>query len=402
MANGAGIKKYIGKKSIAAALIVTAVVGGYLLYRSTRTQEIQYVTTAVSRGYIRSSISATGTLSAVETVDVGTQISGKIKTIFIDYNSVVKEGQLIAEIDSATQEADVMQYRANYLSAKAGLENSKATLVKAQKDYARTKELADKDLVSRADLDADEAALNVAKAQVAVSEAQVAQATAILAKAEINLGYTKIYSPVDGVVVARNVDAGQTVAASYQTPSIAEIARNLAEMQVEVAVDEADIGGVFEGQTAKFAVDAHPTESFSGIVTQVRLSPNTSDNVVSYTVIVKVANDDKLLMPGMTANVALIIEEREDVLLVPNSAFRFRPANGASASATGGGMGPGGGGMNIAAVSVPSVYIMDKDKKPVRTEVERGITNGQFYEVISGLKEGDKVITGIKIEKEGS
>lgn len=402
MANGTGIKKYIGKKSIAAVLILAAAAGGYFFYKSAKTQEIQYVTTAASRGDIRSSIAATGTLSAVETVDVGTQISGKIKTIHIDYNSVVKAGQLIAEIDSATQEADVQQSRANKLSAVAGLENARATLIKAQKDYARTKELAGKDLVSRADLDSDEAALNVAKAQVAAAEAQVAQASAALAKAEINLGYTKIYSPVNGVVVARNVDAGQTVAASYQTPSIAEIARNLAEMQVEVAVDEADIGGVFEGQTAKFAVDAHPRESFSGVVTQVRLAPNTSDNVVSYTVIVRVANDDKLLMPGMTANVSLIIEEREDVLLVPNSAFRFRPSNGAGAQPSGG-MGPGGGGnRNVAAVETPAVYLMGKDKKPVRTEVERGITNGQFYEIVSGLNEGDKVITGIRIEKEGN
>lgn len=400
MANGAGIKKYIGKKSIAAVLILAAAAGGWYYYRSAKSQEIQYVTASVSRGDVRSSISATGTLSAVETVDVGTQISGKIKSIHIDYNSVVKAGQIIAEIDSATQESDVMQSRANQLSAKAGLQNAKATLIKAQKDYERTKELVAQDLVSRATVDADEASLNVARAQVAAAEAQVAQATASLAKAEINLGYTRIYSPVDGVVVAKNVDEGQTVAASYQTPSIAEIARNLAEMQVEVAVDEADIGGVYEGQTAKFTVDAHPKESFNGIVTQVRLAPNTSDNVVSYTVIVKVANDNKLLMPGMTANVALIIEEREDILIVPNSAFRFRPSNGSSSTAV---MGPPGGGRStVATVEAPSVYTLDKDKKPVKTEVERGITNGQFYEIISGLNEGDAVITGIKIEKEGS
>lgn len=398
MAISTGIKKYIGKKSIAAVLILALAAGGWYYYSSAKSQEIRYVTATVSRGDVRSSISATGTLSAVETVDVGTQISGKIKSIHIDYNSVVKAGQIIAEIDSATQESDVMQYRANQLSAKAGLENARATLIKAQKDYQRTKELVAQDLVSRAAADADEASLNVAKAQVAAAEAQVAQATATLAKAEINLGYTKIYSPVDGVVVAKNVDEGQTVAASYQTPSIAEIARNLAEMQVEVAVDEADIGGVSEGQTAKFTVDAHPKESFTGRVTQVRLSPNTTDNVVSYTVIVKVANDNKLLMPGMTANVALIIEEREDVLLVPNSAFRFKPSNGSSAATA---MGPPGGGRStVAAVEAPSVYLLGKDKKPVKTLIERGITNGQFYEIISGLNEGDSIITGIKIEKE--
>lgn len=401
MANGMGIKKYFGKKSLAALLILAAAAGGYYLYASNKKQEIQYVTTAVSRGDITSSISATGTLSAVETVDVGTQISGTIKDIYFDYNSVVKKGQLIAEIDSATQVADVAQYRASYLSAQANLENSRATLVKAQKNYNRTRELAAKDLVSHADVDSDEAALNVAKAQVAASEAQVAQARATLSKAEISLGYTKIYSPVDGVVVAKNVDAGQTVAASYQTPSIAEIARNLAEMQVEVAVDEADIGGVFEGQVAKFSVDAYPRESFVGDVTQVRLEPSTSDNVVTYTVIVKVANDEKLLMPGMTANVSLIIEERENALLVPNSAFRFKPSNGASAAAGGGMGGPGGGSRTVAEIASPAVYTLGSDKRPVKAEVERGITNGQFYEIISGLNEGDKVITGIQIEKEG-
>lgn len=401
MANGTGVKKYFGKKSIAALLILAAAAGGYYLYASNKKQEIQYATTTVERGDIRSSISATGTLSAVETVDVGTQISGTIKNIYIDYNSVVKQGQLIAEIDSATQEADVAQYRANHLSARANLENARATMVKAQKDYNRTKELAAKDLVSLADVDSDEAALNVAKAQAAAAEAQVAQARATLTKSEINLGYTKIYSPVDGVVVAKNVDAGQTVAASYQTPSIAEIARNLAEMQVEVAVDEADIGGVHEGQLAKFSVDAYPQEAFAGEVTQVRLEPSTSDNVVTYIVIVKVANDDKLLMPGMTANVSLIIEERENVLLVPNSAFRFKPSNGASTAAGGGMGGPGGGSRTIAAVAPPAVYTPGKDKQPVKVEVERGITNGQFYEIVSGLKEGDKVITGIQIEKEG-
>lgn len=397
-ARGAGIKN-MSKKRIAVILILIAVSACFYYYRTTRTQEIQYTTVKVARGDVTSAISATGTLDAVETVDVGTQISGTIKTIYFDYNSVVKKGQLIAEIDSSTQEADVAQYQANVRSAQANLENSKATYVKAQRDFARTKELSAKDLISKADLDASESSLNVARAQVAASEASVAQARASLNKAKINLGYTKIYSPVDGVVVAKNVDAGQTVAASYQTPSIAEIARNLAEMQVEVNVDEADIGGVSEGQLAKFTVDAHPLETFDGTVTQVRLEPNTTDSVVTYTVIVKVANDKKLLMPGMTANVSLIMQEKQNILMVPNSAFRFKPSNSNNKSSIGGG--PGGGSVSVAAITTPSVYTMDKDKKPVKVDVERGITDGQNYEIISGLNEEDNVITGIKIEKEG-
>lgn len=403
---GTGFKKYIGKRSLLALVIIIAAAGGFYYYSSTKAGEIRYVTVPVVRGDITSSISATGTLDAVETVDVGTQISGTIQSIYIDYNSVVKKGQLIAEIDPATQRADVDQYRANLLAAQANLQNSRSTYIKAQRDFERTKELAAQDLISKATVDADESALNVARAQVAASEASVAQARASLSKSEINLSYTKIYSPVDGVVVAKNVDAGQTVAASYQTPSIAEIARNLAEMQVEVAVDEADIGGVREGQVAKFSVDAYPTETFRGEVTQVRLEPAKTDNVVTYTVIAKVANEQKLLMPGMTANVSLIREEKSDVLLVPNSAFRFRPSNGSSASAAAmGGPRPGGGGgsssQRIAAVATPAVYTLGKDKKPVKVEVERGITNGQIYEVISGLDEGAQVVTGIAIEKEG-
>lgn len=401
---GTGLKKYIGKKSLLALVIILAAAGGFYYYSSNKAGEINYITVPVVRGDITSSISATGTLGAVETVDVGTQISGTIQAIYIDYNSVVKKGQLIAEMDPATQQADVQQYRANLLAAQANLQNSRATYVKAQRDFQRTKELAAQDLISKATVDADESSLSVARAQVAASEASVAQARASLTKAEINLSYTKIYSPVDGVVVAKNVDVGQTVAASYQTPSIAEIARNLAEMQVEVAVDEADIGGVLEGQVAKFSVDAYPTENFRGQVTQVRLEATKSDNVVTYTVIAKVANENKLLMPGMTANVSLIREEKSDVLLVPNSAFRFKPSNGSSTVSMGGGPGPGGGGSSsqrIAAITAPAVYTLGKDKKPVKMEVERGITNGQIYEVTSGLNEGAQVITGIAIEKEG-
>lgn len=402
--NGKGGIKSSRVKIIVAVAAAAILAVGFYFFSFGRARAIQYVTTAVTRGDITSAISATGTLSAVETVDVGTQISGTIKNIYIDYNSVVKKGQLIAEIDSATQEADVAQYEANLLSASASLENARAGLAKAQKDYKRTRELAAIDLISKATVDADESSLSVARAQAAAADAQVAQARATLTKAQINLGYTKIYSPVDGVVVARNVDAGQTVAASYQTPSIAEIARSLAEMQVEVAVDEADIGGVTEGQQVRFSVDAHARETFSGRVTQVRLKPKSANNLVTYTVIVKVDNDELLLMPGMTANVSLILQHREKALLVPNSAFRFKPSvgNGNAAMAAGPG-GPGGGGSrNIAAVSAPTVYMLGKDKEPVKVEVERGITNGQFYEIISGLNEGNQVITGIWIEKEGS
>ncbi|NLD04555.1 MAG: efflux RND transporter periplasmic adaptor subunit [Synergistaceae bacterium] len=373
-------------------LLLIAISGGLFWYYSKGTDEIRYKTATAVKSDLRSVIQATGRLDAVETIDVGTQISGTVKEIYIDYNSVVKQGQLIAEIDPATQQTDVAQAEANLMVVKADLMSSEAILANAEKSLARTRKLAEKDLIAKADVDTEEKTYLTAKAQVAASRARIEQYRATLNKTKINLGYTKILSPVDGVVVAKNVEKGQTVAASYQTPSIAEIAKDLSQMQVEVNVDEADIGGVKEGQKATFTVDAHPNDPFQGKVTQVRLSPSTTDNVVTYVVIVKVSNDNELLMPGMTANVSLIVEEREDVLVVPNSAFRFKPADTSAKSAQ-----PGAGMMGkqtIAEVKKPAVYVYDK-KVPARVEVKRGITDGQNTEIISGLSEGDEVITGI-------
>ena len=386
---------------LAAAIAVAAVVAaGGFYYWSTREDEIQYKTVPVRRSDIRSTIQATGTLNPVETVDVGTQISGTIKELYFDYNSRVKEGQLIALMDSATQAAEVSQAEATVASAQADVLNAQAALDVAAKDLSRTRELAKRDLIAKADVDTDTSTWLKAKANLAAAEAKVAQYRATLEKSRINLNYTRIYSPVDGVVVAKNVEEGQTVAASYQTPSIAEIARDLTQMQVEVNVDEADIGGVHEGQQAIFNVDTYPADSFEGKVTQVRLSPTTTDNVVTYTVIVKVQNPDGKLLPGMTANVSLILESREDVLVVPNSAFRFKPSNGQSAEM--GMPGPGGGRkQNVAAVTKPAVYTLYK-KKPVKMEVERGITDGQNTEILSGIEEGERVITGIIVPKEES
>lgn len=384
-------KKLRGK--IAAVLIVIIAVLGVFYWRYGKgTEEISYRTSQAVRSDLRSVIQATGTLDALETVDVGTQISGTVKEIYIDYNSVVKEGQLIAEIDSATQQADVAQAEANLMAAKAELMNSEAVLGNAEKNLARTRKLAEKDLIAKADIDTDEKTYLTAKAQVAASRARISQYSATLSKARINLNYTKIYSPVDGVVIAKNVEKGQTVAASYQTPSIAEIAKDLSQMQVEVNVDEADIGGVREGQKAAFTVDAHPNDPFEGVVTQVRFSPTTTDNVVTYAVIVKVSNNKGLLMPGMTANVALVVEERENIVVVPNSAFRFKPID-PSAAQNQPGM-PRMGVQTVAAAKAPTVYVLDK-KTPVKAEVKKGISDGQNTEIISGINEGDEVITGI-------
>ena len=386
------ISKKLKGRIMAVILVLIVISGGLFWYYSKSAEVIQYKTVRAERSDLRSVIQATGTLDAVETVDVGTQISGTVKEIYIDYNSVVKQGQLIAEIDSATQRTDVAQAEANLQVVQADLMNSEAVLANAEKSLARTRKLAEKDLIAKADVDTDEKTYLTAKAQVAASRARIAQYNATLNKTKINLGYTQIYSPVDGVVVAKNVEKGQTVAASYQTPSIAEIAKDLGQMQVEVNVDEADIGGVKEGQKATFTVDAHPNDPFDGVVTQVRLSPKTTDNVVTYVVIVKVSNNKGLLMPGMTANVSLIVEERKDVVVVPNSAFRFKPSDPSANSGQPGV--PRMGGQTIAEVKAPAVYMLDK-KAPVRVEVKRGITDGQNTEIISGISEGSEVITGI-------
>lgn len=383
------------KKTI-FGLAVVLLGGGYFMTTRTSGEEIQYKTMGASRGSIRSVIQATGLLDAVETIDVGTQISGTVTKIYIDYNSSVKQGQLIAEIDSSTQETEVAQAEANLLAAKADLMNYTALLAKARKDLTRTTKLADKDLIAKAEVDSDESSYLTAAAQVASAEARIKQSEAALMRAKINLGYTKIYSPVDGVVVAKTVEQGQTVAASYATPSIAKIARDLKQMRVEVNVDEADIGGIKQGQKAEFIVDAYGDKKFFGEVTQIRLSPKTNNNVVTYAVIVGVSNDDGILLPGMTANVSLIVQQKADILIVPNSAFRFKPVDlGAdlvdqsSFSQT-----------TVAAVSIPTLYTLEK-KTIVKKEVEKGITDGQNTEILSGLNEGETVITGIIVEKEG-
>ena len=385
-------------KLTAALLAIAAAAVGYY-YISSDKAEIQYKTSPVTRGDILSTIQATGTLNPVETVDVGTQISGTIKELYFDYNSRVKQGQLIALMDSDTQAAEVAQYEATLASARADVANAKAELDVAAKNLARTQELARRDLIAKSDVDADTSAWLKAKASLTAAEAKVSQSAAALRKSRINFNYTKIYSPVDGVVVAKNVEEGQTVAASYQTPSIAEIARDLTQMQVEVNVDEADIGGVREGQEATFNVDTYPNEKFAGKVTQIRLSPATNDNVVTYTVVVKVSNPDGRLLPGMTANVSLILESRKDVLTVPNSAFRFKPSDNKEASDRGM-PGPGGHRQTVAEATQPAVYRLEK-KKPVRVEVEKGITDGQNTEILSGVGEDENVITGIIVPKEG-
>ena len=315
------------KKKILIIVGILLVVGiGLFFFLRGSENGQKFKTAPVTRGNLRATVTATGTLNAVTTVLVGTQVSGTVKQIYADFNSSVKKGQLIAEIDPATFQAQVEQQRANLMASKANVAKAKTALADAERTMQRNKELFAKNFIARSDLDTAETNYDSSRAQVNVNEAQVAQTEAALKTAEINLHYTKIVSPVDGIVVSRNVDVGQTVAASFQTPTLFTIAQDLTKMQVDTSVDEADIGKVALGQDVEFSVDAYPDRTFKGTVSQIRIAPITVQNVVTYDVVVKVDNDELKLKPGMTANVSIIVASKSGVLKIPNAALRFRPS----------------------------------------------------------------------------
>jgi HlyD family secretion protein len=369
-------------KKILSGILIAAVLGIAAFFSfGNKEKEANYRTEKVVRGDIVATVTATGTVNAVTTVLVGTQVSGTIKNISVDFNSPVKKAQVIALIDPATFEAQVAQARANLLSAKANLEKSEATLVDAKRTLERNRELLSKNLIARSDLDTAETNYETAKAQVGVSKAQVAQTEAALRIAETNLGYTKILSPVDGVVISRNVDIGQTVAASFQTPTLFTIAQDLTKMQIDTNVDEADIGNIKVGQNVEFTVDAYPDITFKGIVSQVRNSPIIVQNVVTYDVVIKVDNPDLKLKPGMTANVSIILQNKKDILLISNAALRFSP----DTKDKGRTQGP-------QREKGPGVWVLEGGKAK-RVPVKTGISDGNYTECVSGgIREGQELI----------
>lgn len=344
------------KRRLAFIILAILLIGAGILYQVSgqRKTVLGYRTVKVERGEIRSVVTATGTLNPVITVLVGSQVTGTIKALYADFNSRVKEGQVIAQIDPALFEAQVAQAKANVshaqasvATARANLKNAQANLDKAEVAVAdahrtleRNRELMERKVIAQATLDASQAnydsavaqreiaraQLESAQSQLASSEAQLEQAKASLRLAETNLRYTTIRSPVNGIVISRNVDVGQTVAASLQAPTLFTIAKDLTQMQVNTNVSEADIGRIEVGQEATFTVDAYPERTFHGKVQEIRNAPQTIQNVVTYDVIIQVDNKDLKLKPGMTANVSIQIEHRENVLKVPNSALRFKPA----------------------------------------------------------------------------
>lgn len=364
---------------IAAVLIITLL----FIKMAASKNRVSYKSVPIKKRTIIESVEASGIVNPVQTVDIGTQVSGTIKEIYVDYNSQVKKGQLLAQIDPSLFQAQVDKARSDLNAAKANYEKSKTMLEYEKKNYERYARLYTKNYVSRNDVDLAEANYKSNLAEVNAMKAQINQASATLENNLTNLRYTKIISPVDGVVVSRSVDVGQTVAASFQTPTLFLVAQDLTQMQIEVSVSEADIGKVKVGQEVSYTLDGYNDETFYGKVSQVRISPTTVSNVVTYTVIVDVTNEDNKLIPGMTANVSIITNKSEDTLAVPIAAFRFTPKE-----ITGG-----------KKYEKQGVWIMDKRKKPVRIEIQSGATDGDYTEIISNeIKEGDRVIIGTKGE----
>lgn len=367
------------KKILVLICLIVAVLMAFYFYMGKNESLVKYKTDRITRGNIVSTVTASGTVNAVTTVLVGTQVSGTIKTLFVDFNSPVRKGQPIAQIDPATFNSQVEQAKANLLAAKANLEKSEAALLESKRAYERNEALYQKNLVARSDLETSETNELSAKAQVSAARAQIAQSNAALSYAETNLKYTQIISPVDGIVVSRNVDVGQTVAASFQTPTLFNIAQDLTKMQIDTSVSEADIGKIKVSQPVEFSVDAYPDVVFKGAVFEIRNAPIIVQNVVTYDVVVKVDNGDLKLKPGMTANVSIIISSKKGVQRVSNAALRFSPAEFKKGGGDGG----------------SSVWILDHEK-PKRVKITTGISDGNFTELVSGdLSDGEEILVDL-------
>jgi len=367
-------------------LVVAAAV---LLLRD-HSATVQYKTMKVDRGAITATVSATGKVNAVVTVQVGSQVSGTIQKLFVDFNSPVKQGQVVAQIDPALFQAQVAQARAKLANDEANVEKAKVALVDAKRNLGRMEELLAKNLIAQSDKDTAQTANDSAAAAVKAAEAQVVEDRAALDLAVTNLRYTTILSPVDGIVISRSVDVGQTVAASLQAPTLFTIAKDLTEMQVDSSVDEADIGQVRVGEAAEFTVDAYPNTPFHGTVHDVYNQPLIVQNVVTYDAIIRVKNPDFKLKPGMTANITITVGHKENVTKLPNAALRYRPERTAGAPTP----------PRTERTDSAEVWVL-KQGLAVPVRVTLGLSDGSFTEVTSGeLSPGDEVITD-RIRKDG-
>ena len=368
------------KKTLVILIVLGLVCGGFLYYKHYgKKSDIVYDTTKPVRGTLRVDVTASGTIQPVNVVSVGTQVSGIIEKVFVDYNSTVKKGELIAQLETFTLEEDLK-------SAKAAVTDAKAKLDYAKLNAKRNKKLFEQNFIARYEW--EEAELDVVNAQSTYDKA-VAQKK----KAKRNLGYANIISPVNGIIVTKEVEEGQTVASSFQTPELFTIAEDLTKMQIEASISEADIGQIKTGLPVTFTVDTFPTDIFKGIVKQVRLQPTEDSNVVMYTVVIAISNDDLRLLPGMTAYVTISAEEKKDVLKLQNMAFQFRPVVGGEISSKK---------SNVERQRIiqerkklqpnEAIVFVLKDNKPVSRKVKKGISNLFETEITEGLSENEAVV----------
>lgn len=398
--------------------------GGWWWFSRGGGSAVQYRTATIERGNLQATVSASGAVNPVTQVSVGTQVSGQVRDVFVDFNSEVKAGQLIAQIDPQTLEyrlnssladldaanAAVAIAQANAASARANVSRARTDLAEAQRSHERNLSLVAQGFIAQSEADRTRAALasaqeslkavealvGVSEAQIASARANVKQREAAVSQARVDLSRTRITSPVDGIVIKRTVERGQTVAASLQAPELFVIAQNLSEMQVDASIDEADVGRIRPGQKATFTVDAFPGRTFEGQVRQVRKAATNVSNVITYIAVVGFANGDSRLLPGMTANVRVVTDQRENVLKVPNAALRVRlpgpeAGNGAASGPRGG---PPRG----------RIHLLDDTNQPVSVAVGTGVTDGSFTEVVlkpdspdaDRVVEGAKVITGVQ------
>jgi HlyD family secretion protein len=358
--------------------VVLLAIGGLAWFSLRQQTELRYATASVDRGEISRGVTATGTINPELTIVVGSYVSGVIRQVFCDYNTQVRAGQICAKIDPRPYQMVVNQDKASLDVARAQLAKDRANLAYTRRSYERTTALARRNFSTQEAADATKSAYDQAQAQIGLDQATIEQRQAELDAAQVNLGYTDIVSPVDGVVVSRNVTQGQTVAASFQTPTLFLIATDLTKMQVDTNVSESDIGGIMQGNQATFSVDAFPGRVFAGIVSQVRQSPQTVQNVVTFDSVVSVANVDMDLKPGMTASARIVVEQKKDVLRVPNQALRYQPGAARADEQDHG--------------AATRVWVL-RNGAPVPVAIETGLADEAFTEVMKGdLEQGDRVI----------
>ncbi len=365
------IKRFFGwlwrKKWWVISLLIILFVGGYFVFGGDKSEKSQFATLAIGRGNIRYVVSATGEIQPLNTVNVGSQVSGTIEKLYVDYNSKVKKGDVLLEIEPSVLQASVDEAKASLVSAESQRNYAKS-------EYERNKILYSDGFISRAEMEQSQTTYEQAEQSVKRMQSQYERAIT-------NLGYATITSPVDGTVISREVDVGQTVAASFQTPDLFKIAEDLSQMQIETSVSEADIGVIKEGQTVSFTVDAYPTQTFHGIVRQIRLSPTTTSNVVVYTVVIDVDNSDLRLMPGMTAFVTIVIDEKYDVFKVQNAALLLRSFDGIVE--------------NPGTATTKTHLAIQRGTDVILVPYEKGLITATETEIISDqIQAGDRIIVG--------